>query len=184
MGNAHGEERIVPVDLVMGDITRFRADALVNAANRWLFGGGGVDGAIHRAGGPAILAECRTVRQRDYPDGLPTGWAVATTAGNLPARWVIHTVGPIYDASVDQSGLLADAYANSLRAADEVGARTIAFPSISTGSYSYPIESAARTALTTVLAGIGDTGLDRATFVLFSPDQYQVYERTLAELLG
>src|SRR4051794_21655035 len=109
------------VELVRGDITAERVDAIVNAANSSLLGGGGVDGAIHRRGGPAILAECRALRAERYADGLPTGQAVATTAGELPARWVIHTVGPVWSASEDRSALLRDCYANSLRVAEELG---------------------------------------------------------------
>src|SRR5947207_10760395 len=110
-------------------------DAIVNAANSSLLGGGGVDGAIHRAGGPEILVECRRIRAERYPDGLPTGQAVATTGGDLPARWVIHTVGPVYARHDDPAPLLASCHVESLRVADEVGARTVAFPAISTGIY-------------------------------------------------
>ena len=113
--------------LVRGDITEQDVDAVVNAANSSLLGGAGVDGAIHRVGGPAILAECQEVRATRYPDGLPTGQAVATTAGNLPARWVIHTVGPVWSPREDQSHLLASCYRESLRVADELGAQTVAF---------------------------------------------------------
>ncbi|MGZ8600828.1 MAG: O-acetyl-ADP-ribose deacetylase, partial [Actinomycetota bacterium] len=130
------------IELVEDDITRQAVDAIVNAANSGLLGGGGVDGAIHRAGGPAILDACRELRRSRYPDGLPTGEAVATTAGDLPARWVIHTVGPVYSEREDRSLLLASCHASSLRVADEVGARTVAFPAISTGVYGYPIEEA------------------------------------------
>src|SRR2546429_3173170 len=112
------------VTLEVGDITARRADAVVNAANSSLLGGGGVDGAIHRRGGPAILTACREVRAARYPDGLPAGQAVATTAGELPARWVIHTVGPVYSASEDRSAVLAACYAESLRVADEGGGQT------------------------------------------------------------
>src|SRR5919198_4577108 len=123
------------ITLVTGDITAQEVDAVVNAANSSLLGGGGVDGAIHRRGGPDILAECRALRASRYADGLPTGQAVATTAGNLPARWVIHTVGPTYSHSEDRSGLLASCFRESLRVADELGAKTVAFPAISTGVY-------------------------------------------------
>src|SRR5512133_3771386 len=121
------------VGLVTGDITEQEVDAIVNAANSSLLGGGGVDGAIHRKGGPEILAECRDLRATDFRDGLPTGQAVATTAGRLPARWVIHTVGPVYAASEDRSAVLASCYAESLRVADELGAKTVAFPAVSAG---------------------------------------------------
>ena len=156
------------IDLDHGDITRMRVDAVVNAANSSLLGGGGVDGAIHRAGGPTILAECRELRAGRLPDGLPTGQAVATGAGDLPARWVIHTVGPVYGRSAgDRPGaeLLADCYRNSLAVADELGARSVAFPLISAGAYGWPREDAIRTALTT-LAGT-DTDVENATLVLF-----------------
>ena len=116
------------VRLTQGDITAFAADAIVNAANSGLLGGGGVDGAIHRVGGPAILAECRRIRTDLLPDGLPTGQAVATTAGNLPARWVIHTVGPVYRGSPADAELLASAHSTSIALARELGARSMAFP--------------------------------------------------------
>src|SRR5438309_5691080 len=128
--------------LVQGDITEERADAIVNAANSSLMGGGGVDGAIHRKGGPAILDACRRVRAEQWPGGLPTGHAVATTAGALTARWVIHTVGPVYSREEDRSHLLASCHTESLRVADEVGAKTVAFPAISTGVYGYPLDLA------------------------------------------
>ena len=135
------------IRLVMGDITEMATDAIVNAANSTLMGGGGVDGAIHRKGGPKILEECRTIRQTQYPDGLPTGKAVITSGGNLKAKRVIHTVGPIWHGgSHEEPKLLADAYSNSLRLAVSNGLRTVAFPSISTGAYGYPIEEASRIA--------------------------------------
>src|SRR4051794_25149948 len=122
---------LVPeITLVRGDITRQDVDAVVNAANSSLLGGGGVDGAIHRAGGPSVLEECRRLRAERYPEGLPTGLAVATSAGALPARWVIHTVGPVYSEAEDRSGLLASCHRESLRVAEELGARTVAFPAI------------------------------------------------------
>jgi O-acetyl-ADP-ribose deacetylase (regulator of RNase III) len=152
------------VRLIHGDLTAFPADAIVNAANNGLLGGGGVDGAIHRAGGPAILAECRRIRADLLPDGLPTGQAVATTAGDLPARWVIHTVGPIYRGSPDDAELLASAHRTSIARARELGARSIAFPAISTGVYGYPVELAAPIALAEAAAA---ADLD-ITFVLFS----------------
>ncbi len=137
---------------VRGDITRTDVDVVVNAANPALLGGGGVDGAIHRAGGPEILAECRTVKQR-LPDGLlPRGQAVATTAGRLPARWVVHTAGPIWSASQDRSAVLRSCYTESLRVADGLGARTVAFPAVSAGVYGWPMEDAARQAVAGVRA--------------------------------
>lgn len=154
------------LELLAGDITRVPADAVVNAANSSLLGGGGVDGAIHRAGGPAILRECRALRAESFPDGLPTGQAVATGAGDLPARWVIHTVGPVYGR---QGGdLLADCYRNCLAVADTLGARTVAFPLISAGAYGWPREEAIRTAVDT-LRGTA-TSVETATLVLFDAD--------------
>ena len=135
------------VDLVHGDITRERVDAIVNAANSSLLGGGGVDGAIHRAGGPAILAACRELRAGHYGRGLATGDAVATTGGRLPARWVIHTVGPVWSATEDRSALLASCYRRSLEVAAELGAASVAFPLISAGIFGWPVEDAIRTAL-------------------------------------
>jgi O-acetyl-ADP-ribose deacetylase (regulator of RNase III) len=126
------------------------ADAIVNAANSSLLGGGGVDGAIHRQGGPAILEACRKLRASHYGKGLATGQAVATTAGNLHAQWVIHTVGPVYSPALDRSGLLASCYRESLRVADELGAKTLVFPAISTGIFRWPLDSAARIAIQTL----------------------------------
>jgi O-acetyl-ADP-ribose deacetylase (regulator of RNase III) len=166
------------ITLVQGDITEQDADAVVNAANSSLMGGGGVDGAIHRRGGPAILAECKRIRAERYPEGLPTGRAVATTAGNLPARWVIHTVGPVYAKSEDRSGLLASCHTESLRVADELGARTVAFPAISTGVYGYPVDDAAPVAARAVRHA--DTRVEEVRFVLFDGATYQAFERALA----
>src|SRR5919198_4630248 len=129
--------------LVKGDITEQVVDAIVNAANSSLLGGGGVDGAIHRKGGPAILEECRRLRASSLPNGLPVGQAVATTAGNLRATWVIHTVGPVYSKNEDRSRQLASCYISSLRVADGLGAKTVAFPAVSTGVYRYPLHEAA-----------------------------------------
>ncbi|MFF9331457.1 O-acetyl-ADP-ribose deacetylase [Streptomyces albogriseolus] len=159
--------------LVQGDITRQSADALVNAANSSLLGGGGVDGAIHRRGGPEILAECRALRASRYGGGLPTGQAVATTAGRLDARWVIHTVGPVHSATEDRSALLASCYRESLRVADALGARTVAFPAISTGVYRWPLDDAARIAVETVRAT--DTAVEEITFVLFDERAYKAF---------
>ncbi|GAA4695569.1 O-acetyl-ADP-ribose deacetylase [Pseudonocardia yuanmonensis] len=163
------------IELVQGDITTQEVDAVVNAANSSLLGGGGVDGAIHRAGGPAILAECRELRATKYPDGLPTGQAVATTAGNMPARWVIHTVGPVYAKKEDRSHLLASAYRESLRVADELGARSVAFPAVSAGIYGWPLADAARIAVTTVREA--DTQVEVARFVLFSAEILRAFEK-------
>ncbi|MFD6188526.1 O-acetyl-ADP-ribose deacetylase [Streptomyces sp. NPDC060275] len=161
------------ITLVQGDITRQSADAIVNAANSSLLGGGGVDGAIHRRGGPAILAECRRLRAGHLGKGLPTGRAVATTAGELDARWVIHTVGPVWSATEDRSGLLASCYRESLRTADELGARTVAFPAVSTGVYRWPMDDAARIAVETV-ATTG-TSVTEARFVLFDARAYEAF---------
>ena len=161
------------VHFVQGDITEIHADAIVNAANSSLLGGGGVDGAIHRRGGPEILAACKELRRTRYTDGLPTGRAVATTAGRLPARWVIHTVGPVYAKSEDRSELLASAYQESLRVADELGAATLAFPAISAGIYGWPLDDAARIAVDTVRSA--DTSVGEVTFVLFGKNTYDAF---------
>jgi O-acetyl-ADP-ribose deacetylase len=156
----------VRITLELGDITEQQVDAVINAANSSLLGGGGVDGAIHRRGGPAILAACRDLRAGAYRDGLPVGQAVATTAGDLPARWVIHTVGPVWSRQEDRSALLASCYTESLRAADELGARTVAFPAVSTGVFRWPADDAARIAVAAVRAA--ESGAEEARFVLFS----------------
>lgn len=161
------------IALVQGDITEQAVDAIVNAANSSLLGGGGVDGAIHRKGGPEILAACRDLRNSRYADGLPTGQAVATTAGKLPARWVIHTVGPVYIESVDQSELLASCYRESLRVADELGAATVAFPAVSAGIFGWPVVDAARIAVSTVRET--PTQVAEARFVLFTADVYAAF---------
>ncbi|SCL40400.1 O-acetyl-ADP-ribose deacetylase (regulator of RNase III), contains Macro domain [Micromonospora pallida] len=164
------------IDLVEGDITRQQVDAVVNAANSSLLGGGGVDGAIHRRGGPAILAECRALRASRYGRGLPTGQAVATTAGNLPARWVVHTVGPVFSAAEDRSALLRDCYANSLRVADELGATVVAFPLISAGIFGWPVEDAVGQALS-VLRAATPTTVTEARLVLFGVDTFRTAQR-------
>ncbi|MES5818882.1 O-acetyl-ADP-ribose deacetylase [Streptomyces sp. RG80] len=161
------------ITLVQGDITRESADAIVNAANSSLLGGGGVDGAIHRRGGPAILEDCRKLRASHLGKGLPTGRAVATTAGDLDARWVIHTVGPVFSEAEDRSDLLASCYRESLRVADELGARTVAFPAISTGVYRWPMRDAARIAVATVRAA--ETDVAEVRFVLFDERSYAVF---------
>lgn len=161
------------ITAVRGDITEQHVDAVVNAANSTLLGGGGVDGAIHRAGGGGILAECERVRAEQYPNGLPVGEAVATTAGRMPAYWVIHTVGPTYAASEDRSEQLASCFRESLKAADELGARSVAFPAISTGVYRYPIEEAARVAVRAVRAA--ETNVEQVRFVLFDADSHEVF---------
>jgi O-acetyl-ADP-ribose deacetylase (regulator of RNase III) len=178
MGGAT-REASVRIELVLGDITEQDVDAMVNAANPSLMGGGGVDGAIHRTGGPDILAECKRLRAERYPDGLPTGQAAATTAGRLVARWVIHTVGPVYARSEDRSHLLAGCHTESLRVADEVGARTVALPAISTGVYGYPLELAAPVAVRAVKEA--DTNVEVVRFVLFDRASYEAFERALGK---
>jgi O-acetyl-ADP-ribose deacetylase (regulator of RNase III) len=164
---------MVSLDFVQGDITAQTVDAVVNAANSSLLGGGGVDGAIHRKGGPEILAACRELRASHYGSGLPTGRAVATTAGRLPARWVIHTVGPVWKPEQDRSALLASCYRESLRVADEIGATTVAFPAISTGVYGWPIDDGARIAVRTVREA--DTSVAEVRFVLFDAVAYAAF---------
>lgn len=138
------------IRIVTGDITEIACDAIVNAANSGLMGGGGVDGAIHAAGGPEILAACRELRATTYRAGLPTGQAVETTAGRLPARWVIHTVGPVFSTNEDRSESLRSCYRDSLGVADRLGARCLAFPLISAGAYGWPIDDAADIAVETL----------------------------------
>lgn len=167
------------IRLVQGDITAERVDVIVNAANSSLLGGGGVDGAIHRRGGPAILAECRALRASRYGCGLPTGQAVATTAGELPARWVVHTVGPVWSATEDRSALLRDCYSNSLRVADELGAGSVAFPLISAGIYGWPMEDAVGQALG-VLRAARPATVTEARLVLFGADTFAIAERVHA----
>jgi O-acetyl-ADP-ribose deacetylase (regulator of RNase III) len=156
------------LDVVKGDITDQQVDAIVNAANSSLLGGGGVDGAIHRRGGPAILAACRELRATRYPDGLPTGQAVATPAGELPARWVIHTVGPIHGRGT--AAELAACYRNSLAVAAELGARTVAFPLISAGAYGWPLDDALQQAIDTIRAAPNH---GTARLVLFGDKHYR-----------
>ncbi len=165
------------ISLVRGDITEQAVDAIVNAANHTLLGGGGVDGAIHRRGGPDVLAACREIRATRFPDGLPTGQAVATTAGRLPARWVIHTVGPTWAKTKDKSGLLSDCYRNSLAVAGELGARSVAFPAISTGVYRWPMDDAARIAAAAVRAS--PAVVPDVRFVLFGDAAYEAFTAAL-----
>ncbi|MFA1537635.1 O-acetyl-ADP-ribose deacetylase [Actinomadura monticuli] len=166
------------ITLVRGDITEEKVDAIVNAANSSLLGGSGVDGAIHRRGGPEILDECRRLRASHYGGGLPTGQAVATAAGRLPARWVIHTVGPVYSATEDRSDQLVSCYRESLRVADELGVGSIAFPALSAGIYGWPLDDAARIAVGTVRAT--STLVAEARFVLFGDDAYAAFEEAAA----
>ncbi|MFI9724261.1 O-acetyl-ADP-ribose deacetylase [Streptomyces sp. NPDC052396] len=161
------------ITFARGDITQQHVDAIVNAANSSLLGGGGVDGAIHRKGGPEILAACRELRAGHYGKGLPTGQAVATTAGRLPAQWVIHTVGPRFTHDEDHSALLASCYRESLRVADELGAETVAFPAISTGIYGWPMDDGARIAVETVRAT--PTAVREIRFVLFDEAAYAAF---------
>jgi O-acetyl-ADP-ribose deacetylase (regulator of RNase III) len=160
----------VNLELGQGDITTLRVDAIVNAANSSLYGGGGVDGAIHRKGGPAILAACRELRAAHLGGGLPPGQAVATTAGELPAEWVIHTVGPVYSETEDRSEVLRSCYRSSLAVAAGLGARTIAFPLISAGVYRWPVDDAIRQAVDTI-AGAPNDG--RALLVLFTAETFE-----------
>jgi O-acetyl-ADP-ribose deacetylase len=155
----------------VGDITKEAVDAIVNAANGTLMGGGGVDGAIHRAGGPEILKECKEIRRVQYPDGLPTGQAVITTAGRMPARHVIHTVGPVYGrGGEDRAELLAACYHNSLKLAVDRRLKTIAFPAISTGIYGYPLHEAAQVSSQAIQKFLGlNALLDEIRLVFFSP---------------
>ncbi len=167
-----------------GDITDIEVDAVVNAANSSLLGGGGVDGAIHRRGGEQILAECRRLRAGELPDGLPAGRAVATTAGRLPARWVIHTVGPVYSENEDRSQTLASCYRESLRVAAQLGAETVAFPAISAGVYGWPLDGAARIAVKTVAATAGDAEMTvrEVIFVPFGDAATAAFREALGSL--
>ncbi|GAB3805925.1 O-acetyl-ADP-ribose deacetylase [Humibacter antri] len=175
----------VRFETVLGDITEQRVDAIVNAANSSLLGGGGVDGAIHRAGGPDILAACRALRETRLPDGLPTGDAVATTAGRLPARHVIHAVGPVWSRREDRTALLRSAYSRSLEVAGEVGAASVAFPAISAGVYGWPMDDAARIAVGTSIDHVGEVPkLELVRFVLFSPDALTAFERELVSAVA
>ncbi|MCT1601624.1 O-acetyl-ADP-ribose deacetylase [Kocuria sp. p3-SID1433] len=167
-----------------GDITTIDVDAVVNAANSSLMGGGGVDGAIHRAGGPSILEECKALRAEQLPDGLPAGQAVATTAGEMPARWVIHTVGPTYAKTIDKSETLASCYRQSLRTAIEIGARTVAFPAISAGVYGWPMDDAARIAVETSEAMRAEVGqqIDEIVFVPFGETAEEAFRSAISNL--
>jgi O-acetyl-ADP-ribose deacetylase (regulator of RNase III) len=161
----------------VGDITKEDSDAIVNAANGTLMGGGGVDGAIHRAGGRAIVEACKEIRRAQYPDGLPTGEAVITTAGNLTAKYVIHTVGPVYGrGGREKAELLAACYRNSLRLAATQGLATIAFPAISTGVYGYPQDEAAKVASRAIELFLqGDRRLEEVRLVFFSASDAEVF---------
>ena len=163
-----------------GDITTVDVDVIVNAANPGLLGGGGVDGAIHRAGGPALLEECRAIAAGLPDRRLPRGRAVATTAGRLPARWVVHTAGPIWAATQDRSAVLRSCYTESLRVADELGARSVAFPAISAGIYGWPIDDAARQAVAGVRAATVQH-VQEVRFVLFDDLALAAFEAALSD---
>jgi O-acetyl-ADP-ribose deacetylase (regulator of RNase III) len=173
------DAKVPNVQLVLGDITEQRVDAVVNAANSSLLGGGGVDGAIHRRGGPEILRACQALRTGPLQAGLPPGQAVATTGGRLPAQHVIHVVGPVWSRREDRSDLLRSCYAQALRVADELHARTVAFPAVSAGVYGWPVDDAARIAVATVLNTPSE--VQEARFVLFSRDVYSAFEQALAQ---
>ena len=174
------------VRLFRGDITNMDTDAIVNAVNSSLMGGGGVDGAIHHRGGPKILEECKKIRATKWPQGLPTGKAIITNAGNLKARHVIHTVGPIWTGgNHDENELLGKAYQNSLKLAVSEGLKTIAFPSISTGAYQYPIEIASQIALKAVKEFLEkENQLNEVIFVLFSENAFEVYANKAKKILS
>jgi len=168
----------VTLALIRGNIVEAHADAIVNAANSGLRGGGGVDGAIHRAGGPSIMEECRKI------GGCPTGKAVVTTAGRLPAKYIFHAVGPIYSGGTDDERLLASAYQSCLNLAEQHQVKSISFPSLSTGIYGYPLELAAPIALRTIIEHIKKpTCLQQVLMVLFGESAYKVHERVLNKLV-
>ncbi len=169
------------IELIRADITELTTDAIVNAANSSLMGGGGVDGAIHRKGGRAILDDCMRIRERQ--GGCPAGEAVYTTAGNLPARFVIHTVGPVWNGgSSGEDERLANCYLNSLKIAGELGLKTIAFPNISTGAYLFPKRRAARIAVKTVRHCLAHgTSIEKVIFVCFDEENFKIYQEMLAE---
>jgi len=178
---------VARIELVRGDLTETATDAIVNAANSSLLGGGGVDGAIHRAGGPTILEACRELRRTSLPDGLPTGEAVATTGGRLPARWVIHTVGPVWPgpgAEADRRRrLLAASHRNALAEAERVGATSVAFPAISAGVYGWPVDDVASVALDVAAAHHDASEVQLIRFVLFSERVLEAY-RSAAQRAG
>jgi O-acetyl-ADP-ribose deacetylase len=174
------------IQFVKGDITDIEADAIVNAANGSLMGGGGVDGAIHSKGGPRILEECKRIMATEWPDGLPTGKVVITSGGNLKAKYVIHTVGPVWLGGFHvEAELLKQAYRNSLKLAVGKGIRSIAFPSISTGAYRYPIEEASRIAVKTIKDFLEkDERLEKVIFVLFSEKNLEIYLKAAKSILS
>lgn len=167
------------IELVIGDITKETTDAIVNAANTALMGGGGVDGAIHKAGGPLIMEECRKI------GGCRTGGAVVTSAGNLKAKYVIHTVGPFYSGKAKDAELLASAYKESLTRAVEVKAESVSFPSISTGAYGYPINDASIIALRTLIDFLNEnSNIKLVRMVLFSQKDFEVYNKNLTNIIA
>ena len=170
------------VAVKVGDITKEQVEAIVNAANGTLMGGGGVDGAIHRAGGPEILKQCKEIRAKEFPEGLPTGEAVITTAGRMPAKHVIHTVGPVYGrGGGDKAELLALCYRNCLRLAVEHGLKTIGFPAVSTGIYGYPLSEAAKVSSETIEEFLGsNTSLEQVRLVFFSPSDAEAFLKNQA----
>lgn len=169
------EYKHVKLNIIQGDITKMKVDAIVNAANNTLLGGGGVDGAIHRAGGPIVLEQCKEI------GGCPTGEAKITTAGNMPSKYIIHTVGPIYiDGTKDEDNFLYRTYYNSLKLADKYELNTIAFPSISTGAYSYPKEDAANIAIKAIMDFIDEKSkIEEGNFVLYDKKDFSLYEDIL-----
>jgi O-acetyl-ADP-ribose deacetylase (regulator of RNase III) len=173
------------LQIIRGDITDIEADAIVNAANSSLMGGGGVDGAIHRKGGPKIDEECRRIRETEWPDGLPTGKAVITSGGSLKAKYVIHTVGPVWLGGFHvEAELLKQAYRNSLKLAAAKGLKVMAFPSISTGAYGYPIDEASHVAIQTVKEFLEkEDKLEKVALVLFSEGDFQIYMETAKSIL-
>ena len=173
------------LQLTKGDITEIEADAIVNAANSSLMGGGGVDGAIHSRGGHKILEECKRIRATEWPDGLPTGKAVITSGGNLKAKYVIHTIGPVWMGGFHvEAELLKQAYKNSLKLAASKGIKSIAFPSISTGAYGYPVEDASKIAVKTVVDFLEkEDKLEKVILVLFSERDFNVYLKTAEAIL-
>lgn len=175
-----GSRQAMQIEVTQGDITREATDAVVNAANGTLLGGLGVDGAIHRAAGPRLLAACEALRASRFPEGLATGDAVATEGFALAARWVIHTVGPVYGSEPEAPRLLARCHVRSLAVADELGARTVAFPAISTGAYGYPLDEAARVALGAVAHAATEVEIVR--FVLFSTRALDAFRAAAREL--
>ena len=173
------------ISIIQGDITEQETDAIVNAANSTLMGGGGVDGVIHRRGGQRILDECKKIRETEYRDGLPTGKAVITTGGSLKADYVIHTVGPVWKGgNHNEEKLLRDAYQNSLKVAIDKSIKTISFPSISTGAYGFPIIKASKIAINAVKDFLEkNVNLEKVVFVLFSEEDFEIYREAMMEIL-